>query len=71
MPGVSAEQENFSDCNSNDRLDKITQARIRLRKNIGKNWILESYYRWVDWESNTEEFNFNRHIVGLAATFRR
>jgi len=65
------EIENFSGCNSNDRLDKITQARVRVRKNLGKRWTLETYYRWVDWESTVQEFNFNRHIVGLAATFRR
>jgi tetratricopeptide (TPR) repeat protein len=65
------EIENLNGCRTNDRLDKITQARVRLRKTIGRSWILETYYRWVDWSSNTEEFDFNRHIVGLAATFRR
>jgi Flp pilus assembly protein TadD len=65
------EIENLNGCRSNDRLDKITQARVRLRKKIGRSWILETYYRYVDWSSNTEEFDFNRHIVGLAATFRR
>jgi hypothetical protein len=65
------EFEALNGCNTNDRLDKITQARVRLRKNIGKSWTLETYYRYVDWSSNTEEFDFNRHIVGLAATFRR
>ena len=65
------ENEYLGRCNSNNRLDKITQARVRLRKNIGKSWTLETYYRWVDWDSTTEEFKFHRHIVGLAATFRR
>jgi len=69
-PGVEP-FERLNGCATNDRLDKITQARVRLRKNIGKRWVLEGYYRWVDWSSNTEEFDFNRHIVGLAATFRR
>jgi len=63
--------EDFSLCPSGKRLDKITQTRLRLRKNIGRSWTIESYYRWVHWKSTTQEFDFTRHIVGLAATFRR
>ena len=65
------EMDNFNNCSSRNRLDKITQARVRVRKNIGKHWTLETYYRYVDWSSNTAEYDFDRHIVGLAATFRR
>ena len=63
-------REDFSGCNSRERLDKITQAGVRLRRNFGKHWMLETYYNWVDWESNVQEFDFDRHIVGVAATFR-
>ncbi len=63
--------ENLGTCNTNSRLDRITQARVRLRKNIGNHVTLETFYRWVDWESQTQEFDFDRHIVGFAATFRR
>ena len=65
------EIEQLSGCNSNDRLDQIAQARVRLRKNIGKSFSVETYYHWVNWSSNTKEFDFTRHIVGLTATFRR
>jgi len=70
--GAGAPQiEQLSGCNSNDRLDQIAQARVRLRKNIGKSFSVETYYHWTNWSSNTQEFDFTRHIVGLAATFRR
>ena len=70
-PPAGSFNEDFSGCASNTRLDRITQTRLRLRKNLGKNWTVESWYRWVDWDSNTQEFDFDRHIVGVAATFRR
>jgi hypothetical protein len=70
-PPAGSFNEDFSGCASNPRLDRITQTRLRLRKNLGKNWTVESWYRWVDWDSNTQEFDFDRHIVGVAATFRR
>lgn len=67
----SIEVSDFSDCDSDDRLDQIAQTRIRLRKSFGKSWSVEGYYNWTDWSSNVKEFDFNRHFVGLAATFRR
>ncbi len=63
--------EDLSNCPSDERLDQIIQTRLRVRKNIGKSWTIESSYRFVRWKSNTPEFDFERHIVGLAATFRR
>ncbi|NNL65471.1 MAG: tetratricopeptide repeat protein [Myxococcales bacterium] len=71
LPPAGAFAENFAGCKSNSRLDRVTQSRVRLRKNIGKHWTVEGWYRWVDWESDTQEFDFDRHIVGMAATFRR
>ena len=70
-PSGGQEFEDFSGCDSTRRLDKIAQARIRLRKNFGKTRTFEAYYRWTDWNSSVQEFNFDRHIVGFAATFRR
>jgi tetratricopeptide (TPR) repeat protein len=67
----SIEESDFASCASDDRLDQIAQTRIRLRKSFGKNWSVEGYYNWTDWSSNVQEFDFNRHFVGLAATFRR
>jgi tetratricopeptide (TPR) repeat protein len=61
----------FAGCDSSDRLDQIAQTRIRLRKSFGRNWTVEGYYNWTDWSSDVKEFDFNRHFVGLAATFRR
>jgi len=66
----SIAQSDFSRCRSDQRLDQIAQARIRLRKSFGKSWSVEGSYSWTDWSSNVQEFDFNRHIVGLAATFR-
>lgn len=68
-PGPFA--ESLGTCNTNARLDRITQTRVRLRKNIGRHVSVETFYRWVDWDSQTQEFDFDRHIVGFAATFRR
>ena len=61
----------FANCGSDDRLDQIAQTRIRLRKSFGRSWSVEGFYNWTDWSSDVKEFDFNRHFVGFAATFRR
>ncbi len=58
------------DPSASRRLDRITRARVIFRRPIGEHWTVETYYRFHRWDTDVEEFDFKRHVIGVAATFR-
>jgi hypothetical protein len=51
------------------RDDDIKRIDIELTKRLNDQVQLEARWRWVDWESNVDRFDYDRQVFSLFATY--